>query len=276
MYETFYSKYQMFPLKQIQDGLRIVVRDQALFVNDADWLEIGKIRQMFVGARELLQRKVLRYYETFHLLYRALDLRAEMISMADKQYESTLEEYKCDPELTDVEAEKEASADAWSSIDRQEETRVPPKAKRLLKKSGLSPKEIEKRREEFAYLGFRADPLRGSSICLNNGIRETLEAFSSDFKFARDCYAIAEQLEWFLRMVGERPPTMEKIRSGIDTLKICVICQKYFRPVRRSDVTCRDKEASKLTGKNSRQNGRGKGERKTHRFLGELKGNSSH
>jgi hypothetical protein len=241
-YEMFYSKYQMFPLKAIQDGLRVVLKDQALFVDDQDWLDVGKIRRMFVPAPEFLQKRVLRYYQTFGLLHNILNLLAIRKCQANRAYKVTLRDYQRSELSEETEVEQPASEAAWDSIDEQDRLEMPRKARVILDKSGLSPKEIEKWREEFSYLGFIVDPMHGWSVRFNSAIRETLEASSSEFKFAGECYVIAEQLGWFLRMVGERPPSLEKMQSGIDGLRACVICQRPFTPKRKSDVTCGDKE----------------------------------
>ena len=234
-YETFYSKYQMFPLKQIQGGLRIIVMDQALFVNDAEWADIGKIRRMFVAAPEVLQKVVLRYYEILSLLNGVLTLLDQMERSGQATYESSLEDW--DKE-TEIGKRSEASRDAWATVALEKSKKTHGEAKVLLAKSGLSTDAVVERREEFAILGYQADPIQPLFQHMKHIPRGERDRVSGAYRFACECYDIADQLGWFLELLGQKQTSLEEMLPGLSRYSVCPYCRRYFVPGRRNQQTC--------------------------------------
>ena len=234
-YETFHSRYQMFPLKQIQGGLRITVMDQALFVNDADWLDIEKIRRMFAGAHEVLRIMVLRSYETLALLNGILTLLDQMERNGDATYESSLEDWDKETERG---KRKEASRDAWATIKLEKAGKARKEAKVLLAESGLSAKTVAERRKEFAILGYQADPIHQVFHHMKHIPRDERDRVSGAYRFACECYDVVDQLGWFLGLLGQKPMPLEEMLPGLSRYSPCPYCQRYFIPIRRNQTTC--------------------------------------
>jgi hypothetical protein len=225
----------MFPLKQVQDGLRISVRDQALFVDDADWLDIGKIRRMFAGAREVLQGKVIRGYETLALLNGILTLLDRMERSGQATYESSLEDWDKETERG---KRKEASRDAWASIELEKSRKAREVAKALLAESGLSADLVAERRKEFAIRGHQADPIWSLFQHMKSIPREVRDRVSGTYRFACECYDVVDQLGWFLALLEREPTPLEEMLPGLSRYSLCPYCGGYFVRTRSVQTSC--------------------------------------
>jgi hypothetical protein len=243
-YEAFYSRYQVFPLKLIQRGLTIRFVDEALFADDETWLGFGKqTRLLFSKVPRAVRKTVLRCYSTIHLLQDILDLRNELFSAALETYESVIEGNK--ETCTEREARSEALLEARETLRYGEQETAPYRASSIQKKRGLSVKQIHERRREFLNLAIMFDPIRSLFQYLDHIPEGYLESCRGDYRFARDCYKVVDQLGWFFNSLGQEVASVEKMMTGTDKFRICIICKKPFEPDRRTRVTCGNKRCKR-------------------------------
>lgn len=237
-YEVFYSQFQIFPLKRVKQALTIRISGRLLLGGDKTWLRFGReTRSVFANVPGALRRIVLQYYETIQLLQDILDLQDEVVRAIEAEYNDSLTGYRKDS-YTNKEAEQAALEDARDEAIVQEKDVIPRRTRAILKKSELTIREVEARRRDFVNLSLSVDPIGSLLPYMERIPADYLERCRGDYKFARDCHRVVDQLGWFLEKLGQRVPSLQKMMIGREKFKICPYCEEYFEPKRRNQVTC--------------------------------------
>ena len=228
--ERFYVRHQIFLIRYIQACLTLRITNKSLFGSDEEWIRTGRFaKEVFVGAPNVIRKKIYFYYETFVFLNSVRDLIDEMFDEAQKVY---------DESFKDCENKKEALKDARSCIERLEKTSVLRRAKAILKKSGFSEKEIIGRRNIFLNEIKNYDPIARWFPYLDSIPQKLIGTQRGDYRYALDCYGIVNQLGWVLEMIGCKPQTITEKLLGTEEYKICSYCGEYFKLRNRRQKTC--------------------------------------
>lgn len=230
-YEIFYSKDQVFALKEIHRTINIKLSDKLLFDPTADWNKAGaNIHKIIPTLVNAAQRNVIWFYELTELLHQILNLREKEYEYFEQEYQNRLEEFGGD--------EREALQDAKHAVRYYEENSVPELAKVIQNKTKISLHEIAERREHIISLSKWQDPtvnwfdqietIPGSSLGKSKGI----------YRLVLDYYNFANHLGWYLELLGKETPTIKKMILGTDNLKTCIVCKNKFVPGDKRQISC--------------------------------------
>ena len=225
-----YTKLQIFPLRHIQQSLTLQIRDRMLLAGEEAWKNMGRaIKQAYADSHETVRNRVRYYYETFALLNAVCDLIDEMFGEARDVYNKS---FRMDR------SKKHAMRDARMCIQHQQNASVPKKAKKLFRRFGMSVKEIIERKDQFISQGYSLDPITRWFPYLDFVPENVIGRSGGEYRLVLECYGIANQLSWFLVMLGEKPQPLENRITLGDKRRYCPFCSGLFKPRNRKQKTC--------------------------------------
>ncbi|MFH1407519.1 MAG: hypothetical protein ABIG91_00555 [Patescibacteria group bacterium] len=232
-YLIFYNRYQAILLREAQAHLTIRIMNKNLFQDDSGWVKTGKkIGKFFKSTIPLLQQKMREYHSFLNFYNKVLDIQVVMFSEALNFFQKSLKSGA---------TYKESCKDMESNIHRQEKDKIPTICKGILNKSSLASEKLTEWQELFVYKGRWIDPMVALYDYTENIPQEAIEKTQGDYKFAQDCYKIAENITWFLKMIGENPQKVKHLATGRE-YSICPYCNEAYAPIRKNSKTCGKKE----------------------------------
>ena len=230
-YLTSYSKCQAIPLREIQIHLTVRIIGENLFQDDNGWIKTGiKIRRFFKSAIPFLQQRMNNYYFFLNFYNKLLDIRTDMFFEAQRIFQESIKSGF---------TSKEAYKDRNSNIQRQEKNKIPIICKDVFTNLSLTIKQVTEWQGVFAKKSYWTDPTIYFFDYIENIPTYTKEKSKGDFRLALDCYTIAKNIEWFLRMLGEKPVETRYLvlERGY---KICPYCNEIYslRDKKRNKKSC--------------------------------------
>jgi hypothetical protein len=250
-HEDFYARNQCFALREVQSRMVVEVRDQTLLMDDESWVKAGRnLRSGIEGSLGYIQESVLSHHRFMALMNAIHDMLGEMYAEAGLTFEASLDQEPRGEENVDglppaefqrkakQETKKEARRDARDSIRLYERETAPTQMRKVIAECGYSIEDVRRERQRAAHLASECDPTYRWTEFTERVPTDLVQEARGDYALALEYYRIVNELEWVLRMLGDKPPTLKKLLVGFDSAGRCLVCGQSFQRKRRTWVTC--------------------------------------
>jgi hypothetical protein len=219
-----YAKHQIYPLKDVQQGRQITVKNEALYRSKETWAEQGtKITDIFTNGitDERIRNLTIDYNKFFLLLTEIRKLRIAKNSRVAERYWLA----------KNIQGEKEALEEAREEadfIDGEHKS----KAKQLLQDHGFTLEELQNWRFKLLMRG--SFDISGDNKKLRAYVARLDDSLLNE---TEDIYLLVNIMSWFIDLLGGDGITAKQLLLR-EMKPHCSICGKGFDPTRHTQVTC--------------------------------------
>ena len=232
-YETYYNRYQAIIIKEILSYLTMTFMNESLFQDDKGWIQAGKeLKKLFKSNILFLRERVKEYYRCLSFYNELKDIRIKSILELNEFYEQLIKNGV---------PKEEAFLDAKSHVELQERDRTPMQCKEILSKLILKSEEIVKWQKMFVARARQNDPAIPFYDYIKDLPKEVMATVKGDYLFSQDCYRIAEDITWFLKMIGMKPKSVKELAT-FWRHNVCPYCHEFYLPKRKNSQTCGKKD----------------------------------
>jgi hypothetical protein len=241
--EALYSKLQLYTLKAVQWGRRLLIKNEMMFQPEEEWTELGhSVAEGWNRERvnESARRRVVEYHMLFELIASIEALWADYYVTYSEKWDHLLEEYGGDVKA--VEADLRGQREPLDSY-------LVPTAKRVLKRHRYSLRNLEiwqLRILEFGSFDMRSKATRAYVRFLDKDALVHTE----------DPYAIVGLLGWFIRLCGGKGHAAKELLLRSSNYRHCTYCGRAYSRRRIDQKTCGSPECVRARSKELKRIGR--------------------